>query len=188
MLATVEVDKKIAKLSVQQREALLEKLRTHRGATFATEKPARQVVQEALLSAGATKPPTLVKTVTDDLAVRDPEAPVVTDRAGDPKPDADLRDYENVPLPNVRVTFEADPTARLETIEHRTAVEDYIACEVLPYVPDAWHDPTKIRIGYEVPLTRHFYTYTPPRPLTEIDAEFEALEAEIKDLVVELKG
>ena len=185
-LATVEADKKVAKLGAQQRPALLEKLRTHHGATFATETAVRQVAQEALLSAGAGKPLALVKAVTDGLAVQDPEAPAVTDRVGDPKSDPGLRDYENVPLPNVRVTFEADPTARLDTIEYRTAVDDYMAREVLPYFPDAWHDLDKVKIGYEIPLTRHFCTYSPPRPLDEIDAEITTLEAEIRSLLTEV--
>ena len=60
--------------------------------------------------------------------------------------------------------------------------------EVLPYVPDAWHDPTKTRIGYEIPLTRHFYTYSPPRALDEIDAEITTLEAEIRALVTKVIG
>ena len=130
-------------------------------------------------------PAALVKAVTDALAVRDPEAPVITDRAGNPKPDPDLRDNENVPLPEVSVAYEPDPTARLETIEYRTAVDDYLETEVRPYVPDAWHDPAKTKIGYEIPLTRHFYTYTQPRPLKEIDAEIKTLEAEIQALLTE---
>ena len=52
--------------------------------------------------------------------------------------------------------------------------------EVLPYVPDAWVDHEKTKIGYEIPLTRHFYRYVPPRPLEEIDAEIEELEEEIQ--------
>ena len=144
------------------------------------------VVQEALLAAGAGKPPALVKAVTDGLAVRDPEAPVVTARAGDLKSDPGLRDYENVPLPNMRVTFEADPTARLDTIEYRTAVDDYMVREVLPYVADAWHDPAQTRIGYELPLTRHFYAYTPPRSLNEIDSDIQILESEIQRLLSEI--
>ena len=52
--------------------------------------------------------------------------------------------------------------------------------EVLPHVPDAWIDHTKTKIGYEIPFTRHFYVYNPPRPLAEIDAELKALEAEIR--------
>ena len=140
-------------------------------------------MQKALASADADTPAALLKAVTDALAVRDPEAPVITDRAGDPKPDPDLRDNENVPLPELSVAYEPEPAARLETIEYRTAVYDYLETEVHPYVPDAWHDPAKTRIGYEIPLTRHFYTYTPPRPLHEIDAEIRALEAEIQKVL-----
>ena len=66
------------------------------------------------------------------------------------------------------------------------AVDDYMAAEVLPYVPDAWVDHGKTKIGYEIPLTRHFYKYVPPRPLAEIDAEIKALEAEIQSLLREV--
>ena len=98
----------------------------------------------------------------------------------------DLRDNENVPLPEVSVAYEPDPTARLETIEYSTAIDDYLEAEVHPYVPDAWHDPAKTKIGYEIPLTRHFYTYTPPRPLHEIDAEIKRLEHEIQGLLTQV--
>ncbi|MEZ5383831.1 MAG: hypothetical protein R2754_18785 [Microthrixaceae bacterium] len=107
----------------------------------------------------------------------------MTDKKGNVQPDPDLRDNENVPLPQVSVTYEADVDARLETIEYRSAIDDYLAAEVLPYVPDAWVDHDKTKIGYEIPLTRHFYTYTPPRPLEEIDAEIKQLEAEIQSLL-----
>ena len=50
----------------------------------------------------------------------------------------------------------------------------------------AWVDHDKTKIGYEVPLTRHFYIYTQPRPLQEIDAEIKALEAEIQSLLAEV--
>ena len=122
------------------------------------------------------------------LVVRDPNAPVVTDRKGNPKPDPTLRDYENVPLPTKRVTHETDTSRWLTTIEYQTAINDYLEPEVHPYVPDAWHDPTKTKISYEIPLTRHFYTYTPPRPLGEIDAEIKTLEAEIQALLTEVTG
>ena len=156
------------------------------GSQYATEKSAKATVLEALASAGADAPAALVKAVTDALAVRDPEAPVITDRAGNPKPDPDLRDYENVPLPEVNVTYEPDPTARLETIEYRTAIDDHLETDVHPYVPDAWQDPDKTKIGYEIPLTHHFYTYTPPRPLNEIDTEIMALAADIQELLVQV--
>jgi type I restriction enzyme M protein len=133
-----------------------------------------------------TLPKAIEKQVWDALATSDPEAPVVTNRKGEPEADPDLRDNENVTLPPIPVAWVADPTERLASIEYRSAVEDYVAEEVLPYVPDAWVDHTKTKIGYEIPLTRHFYKYVPPRPLAEIDAEIKALEGEIQGLLREV--
>ena len=185
-LAAVAADKKLARLPVQVRDLLVDKLRANNGADYHTEKGIKAVVQEALVSVTGTKPTALVNAVTADLAVRDSAAAVITDRKGNPKPDATLRDYENVPLPTKRVTFEPDTTARFDTLEYQSAIDNHLRTEVRPYVPDAWHDPTKAKIGYEIPLTRHFYTYTPPRPLQEIDAEIKTLEIEIQKLFAEV--
>ena len=186
-LTAVATDKKVAKLQPKERDLLADKLRANHGATYHTEKPVKAMVRDALVSVLGEKPTALVNAVTNSLAVRDPEAPVITAR-GNPKPDTTLRDYENVPLPAKRVTHETDTTRRLNTIEYQTAINDYLETEVHPYVPDAWHDPTKTKIGYEIPLTRHFYTYTPPRHLHQIDREIQTLEAEIQALLVEVTG
>ena len=162
-LAVVAADKKIAKLPPLMQELLLAKLQANHGAIYQTEKTAKAAVRDALVSVIGDKPTPLVNAVAEALAVRDPEAPVITAK-GKPKPDPTLRDNENVPLPPKRVTHETDTSRRLDTPEYQTAIDDYIEEEVHPYVPDAWHDPTKTKIGYEIPLTRHFYTYTPPRP------------------------
>jgi type I restriction enzyme M protein len=122
------------------------------------------------------------KAVLDAITVRDSDAPVVA-KKGKSEPDPDLRDNENVPLPVLSVTYETDPSERLASAEHRHAVEKYVTAEVLPYVPDAWIDHTKTKIGYEIPLARHFYRYQPPRPLAEIDAEIKQLENEIQELL-----
>jgi hypothetical protein len=58
--------------------------------------------------------------------------------------------------------------------------------EVLPHVPDAWIDHDRTKLGYEIPFTRHFYVYTPPRPLAEIDAELRHLESQIQKLLGEV--
>ena len=123
------------------------------------------------------------KQVWDVLSFRDSDAPAITDRQGDPQPDPELRDNENVPLPDIPVSWEVDPAARLASLEYGTAVEEYVEREVLPYVPDAWVDHEKTRIGYEIPLTRYFYKYVPPRPLEEIDAEIKELEEDIQRLL-----
>ena len=131
-------------------------------------------------------PGAIEKTVWDALSVRDPEAPVIADRKGHPEPDPDLRDNENVPLAEPTLGFEADPNERLASAPYRSAVDAYIASEVLPYVPDAWVDHVKTKVGYEIPLTREFYRYVPPRRLAEINAEIKAVEEEIQRLLGEV--
>ena len=185
-LAAVATDKKVAKLQPDERDVLVDKLRANHGAAYETEKVPKQVVRDVLVSVIGEKPTPLVNGITAALAMRDPDAPVVTDTKGNPKPDTTLRDYENVPLPAKRVTHETDTSRRLDTLEYQTAINDYLEGEVHPYIPDAWHDPTKTKIGYEIPLTRHFYTYTPPRPLHQIDNEIRALEAEVRALLEEI--
>ncbi|MEQ1703282.1 MAG: hypothetical protein ABMA25_24510, partial [Ilumatobacteraceae bacterium] len=130
--------------------------------------------------------PALATQLLGELAVAADDGELVTDKKGELQPDPNLRDNENVPLPAIPVDWAADPTERLATIEYRTAVEDYLRAEVHPYVPDAWADHDKTKVGYEVPLTRHFYKYVPPRPLAEIDAEIKALEVEIQQLLAEV--
>ena len=58
-------------------------------------------------------------------------------------------------------------------------IDEYMAREVLPYVPDAWVDASKTKVGYEVNFNRYFYKYVPPRPLEEIEADIRTLETEI---------
>ncbi len=103
------------------------------------------------------------KAVLSALAERDPDAEVCRDRRGNPEPDTELRDTETVPLGE--------------------DVDAYVAREVLPHVPDAWVDESKTKIGYEIPLNRHFYVYEPPRPLEEIESDLQALEREIAGLL-----
>ena len=174
-LAAVAADKKVAKLPPLMQELLLDKLRANNGATYSTEKTVKVIVRDALVSVVGEKPTPLVNAVAAALAVRDPDAPVMTIKSN-PKPDPTLRDYENVPLPTRRVIFESDTRRRLDTLEYQVgAIDDYVEAEVHPYVPDAWHDLKKTKMGYEIPLTRHFYTYTPPRPLQQIDNEIKTL-------------
>jgi type I restriction enzyme M protein len=184
--AAVMAAKPLQKLPEEDRAALRELLGKHRGATFTTERALRQALGSALTRVSALA--TVQKAVLAALAVRDEAASAITDRRGNPEPDPDLRDNENVPLPPVSLSFVEDPTERFAMPAFQAAVEDYMRDEVLPYVPDAWVDHTRTKIGYEIPLMEHFYRYVPPRPLTEIDAEITTLEEKIRRLLGEVAG
>jgi len=107
-----------------------------------------------------------LKAVLNALGERDETAEICRDKQGNPEPDPELRDTENVPL--------------------KESIEAYFQREVLPHVPDAWIDHSKTKIGYEIPLNRHFYCYEPPRPLEEIEADIKTLEGEILTLLKEV--
>ncbi len=102
------------------------------------------------------------------FTVKDPEAePVERDgREKGYEPDPELRDFENVPLAQ--------------------DIDAYFEREVRPHVPDAWMDRARDKVGYEINFNRHFYHYTPPRPLEEIDADLKKAEAEIVRLLREV--
>jgi type I restriction enzyme M protein len=106
------------------------------------------------------------RTITVERPLRDERGDIVRDRKGQPKPDPSLRDTENVPL--------------------REDVHAYFRREVLPHVLDAWLDEAKTKVGYEIPFTRHFYTYTPPRSLDAIDADLQQVSREIMALLAEV--
>jgi len=96
------------------------------------------------------------------------------------EPDGDLRDNENVPL---------DPSVVTSQL-----IESYFEREVKPHVSDAWINADKRDtkdneigvVGYEIPFNRHFYVYQPPRDLKEIDADLDAISAEIMALLQEV--
>jgi type I restriction enzyme M protein len=148
-VAAVLASKAVQKLPEDGQAALRELLDKHRRTVSVMERELRQAIGQALN--GLDLPGPAQKTVYAALAVRDDEAPIITDRKGNPEPDPDLRDNENVPLPTVSVSFTEDPTDRFATIEYRTAVDDYMREEVAPYVPDAWVDHARTRVGYEIP-------------------------------------
>ena len=75
-----------------------------------------------------------------------------------------------------------------ETIPLREDVDEYFNKNVLPYNPLAYMDRSKDKIGYEIPFTRLFYKFTPPRKSDEIFAEFKALTAKEADLMKDILG
>lgn len=123
-------------------------------------------VSDALQSEKVAVPNTLLKAIVEALSERNEAAKVCLDKDGKPEPDSELRDYENVPL--------------------KEDINVYFKREVLPHVPDAWIDESKTKIGYEINFNRHFYKYSPPRPLSEIEAELKQVEKEIAKILEEV--
>jgi type I restriction enzyme M protein len=183
-LAALRASLKLAKLGPERLAGLAAALAKHQGLSSTDRSQLSRRLTPILTAAGLSTPQQ--QAVWDALAIRDPKAPMLTNRRGEPEPDPELRDQENVPLPKISVRYEPDPTARLTTVEYRAAVEDYLEAEVRPYASDAWTDNNKTRIAYEVPLTRYFYRHVPARPLEEIDKEIKALEAEIQAILREM--
>jgi type I restriction enzyme M protein len=163
-LAAVYEAKPLAKF--EHRDALIDVFKTLLGTVWRVKKDAKDALHEAAASSGIPWPTTAAeKGVWDALSVSDPEGEVQTAK-GNVVPDPDLRDYENVPLGE--------------------DIHEYFDREVRPHVPDAWIDESKTKIGYEIPFTRHFYVYQPPRPLAEIDGELRELESQIQALLGEV--
>jgi type I restriction enzyme M protein len=103
----------------------------------------------------------------------------MTDSKGKRLPDPDLRDAENIPFP--AGYLDLGPNQR-DTALYEQA-EQYLVDEIRPYAADAWIDHSKTKVGYEIPFTRHFYEYVPPRPVAEIDAELAEIEERIQELL-----
>lgn len=106
-------------------------------------------------------------TITVERPQRDEAGNIVLGQKGKqkgkPQPDSSLRDTENVPLSD--------------------DVMSYFKREVLPHAADAWIDPDKTKVGYEIPFNRHFYVFKPPRPLDVIDAELKQTTDRILDMI-----
>ncbi len=97
------------------------------------------------------------------------------DAKGNPKPDTDLRDYENIP-------FLMEKEGKLK----KQKIEEYFEREVKPHVPDAWIDESKTKTGYEINFTKYFYEFRPLRPLEEIRRDILALEKETDGMIREV--
>ena len=119
----------------------------------------------ALKQTGIKLAAPLKKAVLARFSESDLDAEVCRHSKGELEPDTDLRDSENVPL--------------------KEDIQCYFEREVLPHVPGAWIDQSKTKVGYEIPLTRHFFEYVPLRPLGEIESEIRALEEVIRSMLSE---
>ncbi|MBE0645589.1 MAG: SAM-dependent DNA methyltransferase [Bacteroidetes bacterium] len=146
---------------------ILAVLSTLRDAGVATNRTIFSDMLSAAFSKAKLKLPTpLFKAILAALSERDETADICLDSQGNPEPDSELRDNENVPL--------------------KYDIDEYMQREVLPHVPDAWVDEDKTKIGYEINFNRYFYKYTPPRPLEEIESDLKRIEQEIADMLAEV--
>src|SRR3972149_6901371 len=108
----------------------------------------------------------LKKAILKALSEHDDTADIIRDKNGNPEPNPDLRDYENVPL--------------------NEDIYEYFVREVKPHLPDAWIDEKKTKVGYEISFTKYFYKYKPLRPLEDITGDIKILEGETRRLMEEV--
>lgn len=139
-------------------DALLNALRLLVGAASFDRMAFATLLKDKVLSSTSVTPK-IEKAIWEAVSMADPSAPIVTDKTGSKLPDNDQRTHEDVPLGE--------------------DIDAYFDREIAPHVPNAWLDKERTRIGYEIPLTRHFFVYQPLRTVAEIDADIRALEAAI---------
>ncbi len=180
--AAIEKDEKTG-------EALQDSIRAMLGAMDEKIYMNRDEFTTALMTqaktAGVALEGAVKKAILNALSERDETADTCM-KAGKPEPDSDLRDTESVPLPKeVEFPLPIDYSDRANNEGlvklMRTHCEAYLAKEVLPYVPEAWIDYSKTKVGYEIPLTRKFYVSEPPRDLADIEAEIDKQQKQIRD-------
>lgn len=134
-----------------------------------------KVLKKGMKTKGITLAPAVYKAILSALSERDETANICLDKQGNPEPDTDLRDTENVPL--------------------KQDINDYFDREVLPHVTDAWisdtvrdiRDGALGKVGYEINFNRYFYKYQPPRTLEAIEADIKEVEGEILAMLTSLE-
>ncbi|MGX1751415.1 type I restriction-modification system subunit M [Glutamicibacter protophormiae] len=127
-----------------------------------------KALKKQLKDTGAELSTPQLKALIAGLSERDDTADACTGAKGKIEPDAELRDTENVPW--------------------NEDIHAYVEREVKRFVPDAWIDVDKTKDGCEIPFTRHFYRYIPPRPLEEIDADLDAVLGRIRARLEQVKA
>lgn len=82
--------------------------------------------------------------------------------------------------------LDSDKTNNTEKIPLKVDIQSYYESEVKPYVNNSWIAWESASVGYEILFNKYFYTYTPPRKLSEIDSELKELEKEVQNLLSEI--
>ena len=159
--------RQLAKLSPESRGSLRRALRTltssHLSRTSFTA-----ALKKSLAAEGESLPPAALVAIADAIGVEDTNAELARDAKGHLIADPELRDTENVP-------WDED-------------IHEYLEREVRPFAAHAWIDESKTKEGCEIPFTRHFYVYTPPRPLEEIDRDLDEVLGRIRQRLEEVRA
>ena len=158
----------------EETELIKNAIRSLAGRKFTSRVGFEKELETILKGNGIRLSATQWKLIFKIFGTRDDNAEIVMDKNGNPEPDTEARDYENVPL--------------------KEDINEYFEREVKPFVPDAWIN-TDVRdqkdgkigkVGYEISFNRYFYKFVPPRPLEEIDVDLKKLGKEIIDLLGEI--
>lgn len=126
--------------------------------------------------ADATSDKKLIGKILDGLSVMDKSAEIQRDKKGNIIYDKTTKDSE--------------------IVKWGETIEDYMAREVIPHVPDAkwfWEEDLSkktpvIRTGAEIPFTRYFYKYQQPTPSEELEVKFTELELSVSERIAKLFG
>lgn len=146
----------------QKQQEIIESLKTIGTDKYTNWDQFEAKIKQAVEKYDFIKPAT-IKQIILKLSEYDETATIVTDKKGNPKPDTELRDTEKIPL--------------------KKDINEYFQEEVTPYYPQAWMNRKKDKTGYKINFTQYFYTYTPPRPLEEIEKDIEQITQEIRQLI-----
>ena len=157
-----------------QQKAIRVLLRMLPDTLFTDRDEFENMLSAAAQKAGVKLPAPIQKAILSALSERDETAATCRDKDGNPEPDPELRDTENVLLSE--------------------SIDAFFEREVKPHVPDAWIDTAKRDekdgkvgiVGYEINFNRYFYRYAPPRPLEEIEADIRTIEKDIMRMLAEV--
>lgn len=173
-IATALAERVVQKLEQVEQDQIRKALSSVDAETVFKNRDAFTKTLRAALAKQEYRPPApVLRALLNALGERDAKADICKVK-GKSEADTGLRDFENVPL--------SEP------------VQDYFEREVLPHVPDAWIDESKTDpqdgeigiVGYEIPFNRHFYVFTPPRSLEEIDRDLKISTDRLKRMIEEL--
>lgn len=118
----------------------------------------------------------LLDRIADGLSAMDKDAEIQKDKKGNVLWDNDSKDTE--------------------IVKYTESIEDYMAREVLPHIPDAkafFEEDVSakkpvVKTGAEIPFTRYFYKYQRPKASKELAKEFVELDKSVNKRIAKLFG